>query len=83
VFDVLAQAIAGLLEVDVSAGGTVTADPAAALKCKCCVQTLAGSFAVTVRTPREAVQTSSAATRRGSYSRRPFVRRHWRPLPTE
>jgi hypothetical protein len=34
VFDVLDQAIAGLLEVDVSASGTVTADPAAALKCK-------------------------------------------------
>ena len=33
-FDALDQAIAGLLEVDVSAGGTITADPAAARKCK-------------------------------------------------
>jgi hypothetical protein len=33
-FDALDQAIAGLLEVDVSAGGTITVDPAAALKCK-------------------------------------------------
>jgi hypothetical protein len=33
-FDALDQAIAGLLEVDVSAGGTVTVDPAAALECK-------------------------------------------------
>jgi hypothetical protein len=33
-FDALDQAIAGLLEVDVSAGGTVAVDPAAALKCK-------------------------------------------------
>ena len=33
-FDVLDQAIAGLLEVDVSAGGTITVDPAAALACK-------------------------------------------------
>jgi hypothetical protein len=33
-FDALDQAIAGLLEVDVSAGGTVTVDPAAALACK-------------------------------------------------
>jgi len=33
-FDALDQAIAGLLEVDVSAGGTVTADAAAALGCK-------------------------------------------------
>jgi len=32
--DALDQAIAGLLEVDVSAGGTITADTAAALKCK-------------------------------------------------
>jgi hypothetical protein len=32
--DALDQAIAGLLEVDVSAGGTVTVDTAAALKCK-------------------------------------------------
>jgi hypothetical protein len=35
-FDALDQAIAGLLEVDVSAGGTITADAAAALKCKRC-----------------------------------------------
>jgi hypothetical protein len=33
-FDALDQAIAGLLEVDVSAGGMITADAAAALKCK-------------------------------------------------
>ena len=33
-FDALDQAIAGLLEVDVSAGGTITVDPAAALACK-------------------------------------------------
>jgi len=33
-FDALDQAIAGLLEVDVSAGGTITVDPPAALKCK-------------------------------------------------
>ena len=33
-FDALDQAIAGLLEVDVSAGGTITVDPAAALLCK-------------------------------------------------
>jgi hypothetical protein len=33
-FDALDQAIAGLLEVDVSAGGTTTVDPAAALSCK-------------------------------------------------
>ena len=33
-FDALDQAIAGLLEVDVSAGGTITVDPAAALQCK-------------------------------------------------
>ena len=32
--DALDQAIAGLLEVDVSAGGTITVDPAAALACK-------------------------------------------------
>ena len=32
--DALDQAIAGLLEVDVSAGGTITVDPPAALKCK-------------------------------------------------
>ena len=33
-FDALDQAIAGLLEVDVSAGGTVTVDSVAALQCK-------------------------------------------------
>ena len=33
-FDALDQAIAGLLEVDVSAGGTITIDPTAALQCK-------------------------------------------------
>jgi hypothetical protein len=33
-FDALDQAIAALLEVDVSAGGTITVDPVAALKCK-------------------------------------------------
>jgi hypothetical protein len=33
-FDALDEAIAGLLEVDVSAGGTITVDPAAALGCK-------------------------------------------------
>jgi hypothetical protein len=33
-FDALDQAIAGLLEVDISAGGTITVDPAAALSCK-------------------------------------------------
>jgi hypothetical protein len=33
-FDALDQAIAGLLEVDVSGGGTITLDPAAALACK-------------------------------------------------
>jgi hypothetical protein len=33
-FDALDQAIAGLLEVDVSAGGTITVDTAAALACK-------------------------------------------------
>jgi hypothetical protein len=33
-FDALDQAIAGLLELDVSAGGTITVDPAAALACK-------------------------------------------------
>jgi hypothetical protein len=32
--DALDQAIAGLLEVDVSAGGTITADAAASIKCK-------------------------------------------------
>ncbi len=33
-FDALDQAIAGLLEVDVSAGGTIVPDPADALRCK-------------------------------------------------
>jgi hypothetical protein len=33
-FDALDQAIAGLLEVDISPGGTITVDPAAAIKCK-------------------------------------------------
>jgi hypothetical protein len=33
-FDALDQAIAGLLELDVSAGGTITVDPAAAVTCK-------------------------------------------------
>ena len=33
-FDALDRAIAGLLEVDVSAGGTITVDPTAALGCK-------------------------------------------------
>jgi hypothetical protein len=33
-FDALDQAIAGLLEIDVSTGGTITLDPAAALACK-------------------------------------------------
>jgi hypothetical protein len=33
-FDALDQAIAGLLEIDVSVGGTITVDPAAALQCK-------------------------------------------------
>jgi hypothetical protein len=33
-FDALDQAIAGLLEVDVSVGGTITVDAPAALKCK-------------------------------------------------
>jgi hypothetical protein len=33
-FDALDQAIAGLLEVDVSTGGTITPDPAGALRCK-------------------------------------------------
>ena len=33
-FDALDQAIAGLLEVNVSAGGTITPDPADALTCK-------------------------------------------------
>jgi hypothetical protein len=33
-FDALDQALAGLLQVDVSAGGTITVDPAAALSCK-------------------------------------------------
>jgi hypothetical protein len=33
-FDALDQAIAGLLELDVSAGGIITVDPAAALACK-------------------------------------------------
>jgi hypothetical protein len=32
-FDALDQAIAGLLEIDVSVGGTITVDPAAALQC--------------------------------------------------
>jgi hypothetical protein len=33
-FDALDQAIAGLLEVDISAGGTITIDPSGALQCK-------------------------------------------------
>jgi hypothetical protein len=33
-FDALDQAIAGLLEVDVSAGGTISLAPTAALACK-------------------------------------------------
>jgi hypothetical protein len=33
-FDALDQAIAGLFELDVSGGGTITVDPAAARKCK-------------------------------------------------
>jgi hypothetical protein len=32
--DALDQAMAGLLEVDISSGGTITVDPPAALKCK-------------------------------------------------
>jgi hypothetical protein len=45
-FDTLDQAIAGLLEVNVSAGGTITVDPAAALACK--MLRLAGTLAADV-----------------------------------
>jgi hypothetical protein len=54
-FDALDQAIAGLLEVDVSAGGTITLDPAAALGCKMLrlTGTLATDAAVVIPTNKK------------------------------
>jgi hypothetical protein len=54
-FDALDQAIAGLLEVDVSTGGTITLDPAAALACKMLrlTGTLAADAAVVIPTNKK------------------------------
>jgi hypothetical protein len=77
----LDEAIAGLLEVDVSAGGTITVDPAAALQCKMLrpTGTLAADVEVVVPDDRKpyfvrnattggfavAVRTAAAWRRRG------------------